>query len=732
MIMDDIERIYVPSLGLHYDQCRYEFGQLRSRYDMAIEALAFFESKRILDAGVIKEVSREHKVIMAEMKLELMKSKNWVSVPELFAFSRFHGEGEMVSVVNDIPHFFRIWDWEQFTKMTSVSLPFNWYLTNIFKHSHDDRYPGIPWVETKTVSLKVLCMRSLSYYNRVFTGDRYGRYTVQSCENLYPNKIVDLIAKFDKPTRVMKNPTPMISKLLFLGLRRMYNYMGVEQFFGKLVWEFNDRDVLTMEFPKQSSAGIRAGKSRTHIDHGVKVRVTPNGTKGDQTVPCKKRMMEYIREYRRTKKITFLEKACTICMKVEIFNTDSIDPEKRRATYNKCREFFIPHMMQYFIALLTVKDRQMFERGRQIKVGLRWWHGGAEYFAKQMKYDDPTMVFSDGDFDALDTTIHRVLLELYETQASIYYKTGTPDYPLFMILLQQATSNLSVKLVHVFSKVWKLMLGVMPSGAYETSHGNSWIVGLLFWTYFEQTIFKFPHRAAQLEKTYRDRRIEFPVYGDDHVPAIGREVIDIFNETGYADFVATVFDMKIHKIRENVPFLSIPDEFGGLKEDGVIFLKRRFIKKPKDFPKECANILPYKTMKDALVKFAYGNNERLTYADYTVACLGLAYDNMGVNPVIHQFCEQLFRFTVHVGKFRDMDQIRDAFFEFNFCEDRRLDITRIMRKVGLNTDELWKGFPTRQRLIDMHTYDAEYVDFTPPFKRYSNSECKAWEDGRLF
>jgi len=42
------------------------------------------------------------------------------------------------------------------------------------------------------------------------------------------------------------------------------------------------------------------------------------------------------------------------------------------------------------------------------------------------------------------------------------------------------TKNLSVKELHLFARLWILLIGKIPSGAYETSMADSWYVALSF------------------------------------------------------------------------------------------------------------------------------------------------------------------------------------------------------------------------------------------------------------
>jgi hypothetical protein len=557
VVIGDIEQTNAVPLGLTYEQSRYENGVLRDRVSMAIEAFSYFESQFLVNNRRIVAVDRDHRIIQAEMGIELMMSKNWINVPEPFPFSRYHKEHELPPVVKEIPMFFKEEDMIFLNGVMGMHYDYVWYAQNVWKVSVDGKIPGLPWVSNSVETLTAKCCKQLSIFNRMYTGDKLGKYTMSSCENLYPTKVIRLMEKYNKPTIKLPNLTPMVSKSIFRGLNRMYDYMGVRKYFHKLIWTLTERDVVLLKVPEQSSSGIRSGFDRKFVDHdGIKHKVTPNGTKGDQIIATKKQFWNYVQEFKRTGNIKFLEIACCICLKFEIFNCTDVKEEERTKMYEKCREFFIPNLMQYLFAYYTMKDCQMIERGKMIKIGMKYFYGGAQLFANQMRYNDPTMVYGDGDFKSLDTSIHRVLLELYETHAAVYVDPKSPDYSLFLFMLQLATENLSVKLVHVFARVWKVMFGVMPSGAFETSHGNSWIVGLIWWTYVEWVMSKFPHRSAQIEAAFQAGRIQFPCYGDDHMPGVGREINDIVNETGFSKFVNDVFGMLIRNLRENIPFFK--------------------------------------------------------------------------------------------------------------------------------------------------------------------------------
>jgi len=317
-----------------------------------------------------------------------------------------------------------------------------------------------------------------------------------------------------------------------------------------------------------------------------------------------------------------------------------------------------------------------------------------------------------------------MLLELYTYGASVYYDKKATDYDLFLKLMKLTCENLSVKMVHIFGSVWKIMVGMMPSGAFETSHGNSWIVQLLWWSYCEYVIYLHPEIGEAFEKAFLTHEIEAGVYGDDHNLALRDVLTEYINEVGYAAFVAEFWGMEITEPRE-CNFISVPNDSGNLKYRGVAWLKKYFILRTDAYPNNLPDVLPYKRLDDALVKFAWGNSERYALIDQAIACIGLAYDNMGVNAVAHEMLTELFTFCIQKMEITNMNDLRFEFFKFDRTDKK--DITKIMGKTGIPVDTVFQGFPTREKLLQMHVYDENYVNFTPKFGRYSVSHQRDWE-----
>jgi len=101
-----------------------------------------------------------------------------------------------------------------------------------------------------------------------------------------------------------------------------------------------------------------------------------------------------------------------------------------------------------------------------------------------LKSKDGTMMISDGDVESLDLSINSMMLMLYMMMGSLWIiKEDTHMYRMYQYLLEGCAEQLAGKCVR-WLKDFVFLLGVMPSGSLETSHGDSWIVGVMMFLTF--------------------------------------------------------------------------------------------------------------------------------------------------------------------------------------------------------------------------------------------------------
>jgi len=339
-----------------------------------------------------------------------------------------------------------------------------------------------------------------------------------------------------------------------------------------------------------------------------------------------------------------------------------------------------------------------------------------------MGYNDPDIIFEDGDFKHLDTTIHMTLLFLYVTQAFVYYdfeKMGSVNKVLFKAFLNICAQRLAIKVTHMFGSIWRVVYGGMPSGAYETSHGDSWVVAFVYFLFVASVIKRNPHRASQINALYALRRCGIVVYGDDHILFTHKSVYDIINEKAFANFVKKHFNMLIRDIHA-APFITtVNDSTGCIVTPGVVFLKRYFVNRENVFsPAEIvlynitSTVLPYRPLNAIIQKFAYGKGSCKSNIEYIVSAIGMAYDTQGTNRVAYEFCKLMY-IRMSVEFFGSIQDELRKFIDELMRSEKDTFVTRLCRTLSMSPNDLVAGFPTWEDLASRHSYDMAAVDFGP-------------------
>lgn len=445
-------------------------------------------------------------------------------------------------------------------------------------------------------------------------------------------------------------------------------------------------------------------------------------------VEKKLEQLEYVREQINITKDEILrdpnyipqDVACVIVPKDEMKSKAGMTPEDAKDEDTKCRAYYIPSVFQYIMACMIMGFRQLIERGHVIKVGINFWWGGATALAMQMLYNSPEMVFEDGDFKALDTTIHLMLLMMYVHSARMYYNVGSMDAStrtIFEAFFRICAERLSIKVTHMFATLWRVVYGGMPSGAFETSHGDSWVVSFLYYLYVEWVIENNPHRKNLILKIYRLRYAGIIVYGDDHVLYTHRSIHDIINEQGFAHFVKYYFNMQIRNIHQ-APFITrVHPTAGVIITPGIVFLKRYFINASSVFTpaemifyKITSPVLPFRPIHALTNKYAYGKGDTKSKLEYMISAIGMAYDTQGTNKAGYRFCELMYkrlRQTVEEDPRKEILQ----HIENIRASGQDTYITRLMRTLHLSDEDILGGFPNWEDLVRRHTYDSATCKF---------------------
>jgi len=573
----------------------------------------------------------------------------------------------------------------------------------------DHRSPESTKESSVPEALSIQVLRAMSWYNRALAGDSRGNNSFFSHEALYPDKMFRLISKFNKDTKNMSPEFKSIQYLMPEALDMMYDYMDVKQYFRSYIWDYLVAKQL-LDLPLRTSSGIGPGYYHTMEIDGVIYKFGVNGKKFEQLEQALLEVDRLASLAVLGEKIHIEVAGYQLIPKKETLIPEGdtwleIAEDKAKLQY-KAREFFIGRLKMLIIAAMTGKDRQIIERGPMIKIGHKWWHGGAQILAEQMRFDDPEMEWWDGDVKGLDTTIKLKMLVLYMTQGSIYYnfdKMTPENVRIYRQFLRVSTYNISVKVVHIFGKIWRIMYGVMPSGVFDTSHGDSWIVGCLFFLYLAELMAKYPQYRAEIKLGLKNGWIVIFIYGDDHIVGKKRRYHYI-NKEGFKIFLWEKFQTELRNLRSFSNFLSTVDEYGEMVKKGAIFLKNYFVASSDLKMSGLPFVVPYRPKSAVIKKFAHGKGGYRTVGDYVLSSIGMAY-TASTNVHAYEFCKKM-----HHGFLRFFKESGGVFADL--FTDKELmasdsNVSRIVKKNGIKIVDLEK-FPAIETLMEMHIMTKQH------------------------
>lgn len=654
--------------------------------DQYISLFAHMESKYELINGVVKrrQALQSFDEVKYSMLFQLTNPPNWIHIPPKFSV-----KGVMNSV-----------------KMHQPSI----YVKNAFEvadlrvsrvlYRRYDRQPKL--LELPTY--------------RTFGSNEFGTFVRQAKMDITTQKTLNSYLKYGKDVKDWKMPH-YVSRCVMEGYTDFMIALGKIGAQYAINCEITD-EMIDLIPDINSSSGLRAGSHET-ITGELPTKFVVNGKKIDTGCYAKKQLKYIIgllRDHRYNEVKRELDTAWKIELKDEHYRKICETQEEYDKFKDKVRDFFIPSHLMYLMSYITQKDRQMFERGDIIKIGHKWFGGGAQRIADFLKVNDDDAVFCDADFDGLDTTLSRTLLEMYCMSSLYYYSPSSPDYELFANLLKICTANLTCKPTYMGSDIWRYIVGSMPSGAFQTSHGDSWCVALMFFTFIRYQISTNPHLKGKIEQALKDGKIMIIVYGDDLIYRIPRAFLSVLGISKWKIFLDKYTAMRLRDVREDIPFFSVPNEQGELDVTGVVFLKRYFIKTPRNLvmKHKLATVLPYRPTSSVDFKIAYGASaNRHSAVCEMISMIGMAYDTMGTNPRTYELCEDIFdNVSAQLGEI----DLGKALQEM----DARY-ITRIIRKYSVQWDDLAKGFPSQEKLMMLHKFGPESKVFHE-VRQYTSAE----------
>jgi len=541
-------------------------------------------------------------------------------------------------------------------------------------------------------------------FQRIVFGTYGGhRAVVNTMGNVSAHKTISLFSEFSRNDTESRFEFDHIRSLLPKAMKLLDRTLGVDHLFGKIKFTYHPTMLYSYVSNMQSSAGIRPHDNYVEPIGSEEVHVLYGGKKFHQFPYFAARFHLWMCELFHSPSIADhyryeLDTYCVIRMKDEFKYCWPPEPAECEKLINKCREFFIPNMIQQFLSRVCMVPRQALERGDVIKIGHRWTYGEAQRLAHRMKAFSRDCVWHTGDFEKLDKSIRDWMLSLYVMSGKRYFYTETKQDEEFMrrcfVMLAE---KINVKLVNHIQGFWTLVKGIMYSGGYETSHGDSWIVLLVWCLYLVDMVVSQPE-GPQIARMIAQELIRIIVYGDDHVWVTPRAVSHILNEQSWAVWLKRYTGMVIRDAATVQNFFSVVDSAGEIKDAGVVFLKRYFVVQ-RPYGEGYPSVLPFKPTHDSILKLVCNkDNDPRTYP---LQAIGQAYDTLGTNPVAYMMIKHFYDEWM---KKLDMTPYS---FRSVVRQMHKTQSNRLTKKIGFDILKTMPVFPTLDSLMQQHQIDGE-------------------------
>jgi len=594
-------------------------------------------------------------------------------------------------------------------------------MDKIYMRAYGRTLPRIPLTDSEFEPGKQPSKTRQWYNKHLFSRHIYGRHfgmspIVHTMEDVSATKLADLFAEFTQNETESREHFDEIKKMLPRAMMLLEQMLGVQHHYRTIPFRYEPEMLKKFVTNMQSSAGIRPGVVTERVVGGLKILEVPTGKKFHQFPYYASEFHKLLQDIWQAEDIYDRYKGdkdyyCIIRLKNEfkVKWLPDIPDDKLEETLAKmrraCREFFIPNMMQQFLSKLLMTPKQLFERGKVIRIGQKWKYGGAQRFAEDHHAGSKDYVHFTGDVQKLDKNIRDYLLSFYIASGRKYFKREdkvTEDFldRLFTLLAER----INVKLTCHILGVWTLMKGVMYSGGYETSHGDSWCLLLIFCLFFIKTIMDHPYLSDDVIIAICKRMIVISIYGDDHLLTVIKKLSGFINETAFAAFAKKYFGMVIRDIEQLDDFYSEVDSAGELSKKGVVFLKRYFVLMParEGFP----SVYPFKPTHETILKLVCNkeNDPRV----YPLQAIGQAYDTMGTNIVAYEMVTSFYNEWMALLDF-DQESLTQMMASLD-AQTRN----RLWKKAGLNWRNSTFCYPTLEHLQSLHRINPEQSNHVVP------------------
>jgi len=543
-----------------------------------------------------------------------------------------------------------------------------------------------------------------------FFGQTYDR-VVFTTGHMTLEKQIHLLKEYDVDTCFEGEKWNKVSRLIGPAYRILLDYLNLKKYFDTIEFKYSPEDLFFWNW--NTGGGIIPGSAYDFVVEGIKYKMHNSGKKSMLYEANLRAFHKFMIHLYFQKNVDYVDFE-VIRQKKEwkkLMGTPTI--EKLKKLLLSMREFFIPSMFHSFMGHTLLWFLKYIMTGTYIAIGINFMHGGAYNLAKLLSYDVPGQRYGKGDIYKLDKHVQSIFMDMYCGTGYLCYKMSNKTERAknyIKNLFRYFMYHIVTKIVLHLGGFWRIEKGKVYSGGLETSLLDSFAKLFLFCIYLQYNIWKYPSIAPYIKQCIYLRILAMIVYGDDHAWTWPDTLQQIINTKTYAWFLDEFFDMKLREVEEFDSFLSVIDEkTQEVKKSGIIFLKRRFIETTiPDMPPVIAHKETREIMTSLCLKeFFLVTGEEVDVIDMLLSCIGQAYDAQ-LNIVAYQAVKEIYydilaRYTVINPEKEIQDYIKRP--------DKRLKISKILRRTGLTSTEILNSFPTWNQVLERGKLDNEKCQF---------------------
>jgi len=311
----------------------------------------------------------------------------------------------------------------------------------------------------------------------------------------------------------------------------------------------------------------------------------------------------------------------------------------------------------------------------------------------------------ESDVTKLDQSVIAKFVELYFSTMLVYEKKGTPEYEMKEKIVKYLITHFVQRLTHLFGEIWANVIGGVPSGAFNTSHMDSWILLLWFCLFCAYQICNAPDSVKpELELLLREI-IRIAVYGDDNVwNKSNTPLSSYFSGVAFQAFMKDNFNVVVKDLKDGIQFLSEQRE-GWLTNTGCCFLKHYFVLN-MDKREGQPRYLPFRETREFIVRAVWGRSGATRDGfDCLLSIIGHAYGTYASNSHAYNLLLTFYNNLI------DRMQISRSDIGSLFRTRLTPLTSKEMRKRGISEAEILDGFPTWETLVLKNKKDESYENF---------------------